>query len=75
MNWKDYLSSEPSIMFGKTVIKNTRVPVDLILEKLGSGYSFEELRAAYPRITNEDIKACLLFAADNSRHEKTLAVA
>ena len=62
-------------MFGKTVIKGTRIPVDLILEKLGSGYSFEELRAAYPRITDEDIKACLLFAADNSRHEKTLAVA
>ena len=62
-------------MFGKTVIKGTRIPVDLILEKLGSGYSFEDLRAAYPRITDEDIKACLLFAADNSRHEKTLAVA
>ena len=75
MKWKDYLTSEPSIMFGKTVIKGTRIPVDLILEKLGSGYSFEELRAAYPRITDEDIKACLLFAADNSRHEKTLAVA
>ena len=75
MNWKDRLSSDPSILFGKMVVKNTRIPVDLILEKLGHGYSFETLLEAYPRITNEDILACLLFASDNSKHEKILAVA
>lgn len=57
------------------VIKNTRIPVELILEKLGYGYSFDSLIEAYPRITTDDILACLLFAADNSKHEKTLAVA
>ena len=62
-------------MFGKMVIKDTRIPVELILEKLAAGYSFSELKLAYPRIEDDEIKACLLFAADNTKHEKTLAVA
>lgn len=74
MNWRDHISSDPSIMFGKRVIKNARIPVDLILEKLGYGNSFESLLEAYPRITMDDIFACLLFAADNSRHEKIFTV-
>jgi uncharacterized protein (DUF433 family) len=57
------------------VIKGTRIPVELILEKLAAGYSFDDLKKAYPRITTADVQACLLFAADNTKHEKTLAVA
>ena len=75
MNWREHISSDPEIMFGKMVIKGTRIPVELILEKLAADYSFEELIHAYPRITTEDVQACLLFAADNTKHEKTLAVA
>lgn len=61
-------------MFGKTVIKGTRIPVELILEKLAMGYSTEELIAAYPKVTVQDIQACLLFAADSSKHEKILSI-
>lgn len=74
MNWRDHISSDPSILFGKTVIKNTRIPVDLILEKLGHGYSFKTVLQSYPTLTTNDIFACLLFAAENSKHEKTLAI-
>jgi uncharacterized protein (DUF433 family) len=75
MNWKDHISSEPTVLFGKMVIKGTRVPVELILEKLANGFSMDELAKAYPRLTAQDIQACLLFAAENARHEKTLAIA
>lgn len=75
MNWKEYISSDPAIMFGKPVIKTTRIPVALILEKLASGYSFDELKQTYHRITTSDIQACLFYAADNAKHEKTLGVA
>ena len=44
MKWKEHISSDPAIMFGKTVIKGTRIPVELILEKLASGYSFDNLK-------------------------------
>jgi len=74
MNWKEHLHSDSNIMFGKMVIKDTRIPVELILEKLGQGISYNALLAAYPKITMEDILACLLFAADATKHEKTLAV-
>ncbi len=75
MDWKDYINSDPAILFGKMVVKNTRIPVDLILEKLGHGYSMETLLEAYPNISIEAVHACLLFAAENVKHEKILAVA
>jgi len=75
MNWKEHLSSDPSVMFGKMVIKGTRIPVELILEKLAMGQTYDELLEAYPRITTTDIQACLWFAAENTKHEKILAVA
>ena len=75
MNWRDHISSDPEIMFGKMVIKGTRIPVELILEKLAAGNTIEDLIQAYPRITAADVQARLLFAADNTKHEKTLAVA
>jgi len=74
MNWEERISSDPKIMFGKPVIKGTRIPVDLILEKLGYNYSFEDLLAAYPSIKTEDIQACLFFAAENAKFEKVSAI-
>lgn len=75
MQWRDHLEANPSILFGKLVIKNTRIPVDLILEKLAASNSFDDLLIAYPRLTKEDIQACLFYASDNAKHEKVLAVA
>jgi len=74
MNWEERISSDPKVMFGKPVIKGTRIPVDLILEKLGYNYSFEDLFAAYPSIKTEDIQACLFFAAENAKFEKVSAI-
>lgn len=62
MNWRSHITSDPSIMFGKPCIENTRIPVDLILEKLGNGVSVQDLLLAYPKISEEDIKACMLYA-------------
>jgi uncharacterized protein (DUF433 family) len=66
MNEKELLSrieKNPEIMFGKPVIKGTRLPVDLILEKLAYGYTEEKILEEYPFITKEDIKAALLYAS------------
>ena len=54
----------PEIMGGKPVIKGTRIPVELVLRKLGSGIEVNELLAAYPHLTAEDICAAQAFAAD-----------
>jgi uncharacterized protein (DUF433 family) len=54
----------PGIMDGKPIIRGTRVPVELILRKLGAGMSPEAVLADHPRLTRDDILAAQAFAAD-----------
>ena len=60
----------PNVMMGKPVIRGTRIPVELILRKLGEGATEADLLDGYPRLTAEDIRAALAYAADTS-HEGT----
>jgi len=59
----------PAIMLGKPVIKGTRIPVELIVRKIGEGALTEDLLDAYPNITKEDIQAAVLYAADSLANE------
>src|SRR5437764_13425339 len=54
----------PEIMAGKPVIRGTRVPVELVLRKLGAGMSAEAILTDHPRLTLDDIHAAQAFAAD-----------
>jgi uncharacterized protein (DUF433 family) len=45
------------------VIRGTRIAVELILERLGDGWSEQELLEAWPNITHEDIRAAQAYAA------------
>jgi len=69
IHWQDHITADPKIMFGKPVIRGTRIPVELILEKLGNGETTAELLQAYPRITVEDISACLFFAQHSVKND------
>ena len=51
-------------MMGKPVIKGNRIKVELILRKLAEGASEDALLDAYPRLTREDIRAAIEYAAD-----------
>ena len=55
---------DPDIMFGKPVIKNTRITVEHILRKLAGGMTIEEIIADHPHLRAEDIAAAQHFAAD-----------
>ncbi len=55
--------SDPAVMMGKPVIVGTRITVELILEKLASGESIEQLLEAHPRLTKESVLAAIDFAA------------
>ena len=57
------IQSNPAIMMGKPVIAGTRIPVELILEKFAAGETIEQLLDAYPRLTEEGIRATFLFPA------------
>jgi uncharacterized protein (DUF433 family) len=54
----------PDIMAGKPVIRGTRVPVELVLRKLGAGLTPEAILVDHPRVTLDDIRAAQAFAAD-----------
>jgi uncharacterized protein (DUF433 family) len=73
MEIEDYISSDPKIMLGKPVIKGTRITVELILEKLSEGETFEDLLVAHPHINMEGIRAALAFAALNLKAGKLLS--
>ncbi len=69
INWKNYIETNPKIMFGKPVIMGSRIPVDLILGKLSFGETIEQLLKAYPSLTKESIYACLSFASESVKNE------
>jgi uncharacterized protein (DUF433 family) len=54
--------SDPAVMMGKPVIAGTRITVDLILEKMASGESIEQILDAHPRLTRESVLAALDYA-------------
>ncbi len=69
------ITVDPEIMFGKPVIKGTRLTVELILEKLGNGQSEADIILSYPFITKEDIRACIIYAARSLSLEEIKLVA
>ena len=69
VDWNLHIESNPDKLFGKPTVVNTRISVDLILEKLAAGDTYEDLKEAYPVLSNEDIIACLLFVADSIKNE------
>ena len=61
------ISVDPNVCFGKPCIRGTRIWVSLIMDNLAEGVSEEEILAAYPSLTREDIRAALAFAAEMTR--------
>ena len=61
----DRIEMSPAVMLGKPVIRATRIPVAVILRKLGEGATEADLLEAYPRLVRADIQAALSYAADS----------
>lgn len=66
---QERIEINPEVMLGKPVIRGTRIPVELILRKLGEGATKADLLDAYPRLIKEDIQAALAYAARSLAHE------
>jgi uncharacterized protein (DUF433 family) len=50
---------DPDILGGKPTVRGTRIPVELVLKRLFQDLDLEALFASYPRLTPDDVKACL----------------
>jgi uncharacterized protein (DUF433 family) len=58
------IETNPKVMFGKPVIRGTRIPVQLIVRKLSEDATHADILNGYPQLKEEDIKAALAYAAD-----------
>ena len=56
--------TDPAIMYGKPVIRGTRITVEHILRQLAAGLSPDTIIKEHPRLTLEDVRAAQAFAAD-----------
>jgi uncharacterized protein (DUF433 family) len=73
MNWRDHIHSDADILGGKPVIRGTRISVELVLEYLADGCSVADVLAAYPHITEGQVRAALAFAHDMVAEERAVA--
>ena len=54
-------------MGGKPCIRGMRITVSDVLDYMASGMTHEEILRDFPDLTEEDLRACLAFAADRER--------
>ncbi len=73
MELNSRISVDRKVHFGRPVITGTRVPVDLIIGKLAGGMKYDEIVREYD-ITQEDILACLDYAAKTISADEIRAV-
>lgn len=72
--WQKYIQADPNIMMGKPVFAGTRIPVDLIFEKIGSGESVDQILEAHPRLTRPAVFAAFAFVSDWLKAEISYSV-
>ncbi len=65
------ITIDPDILAGQPVVRDTRIPVYLVLNLLGHGYTFDRIIEAYPVLTREDIRAALRFSEERVKREET----
>lgn len=64
------ITIEPGKRGGQPCIRGTRMTVYDVLSYLAAGMSLEEILADFPYLTEQDIRACLSYAADRERHTR-----
>ena len=73
MNYQQIITIEPGKRGGRPCIRRLRITVSDVLGWLASGMSHKDILDDYPELTEEDIRACLAYAADRERRATTVA--
>ncbi len=71
MDFTSIIRTDPAVRSRKPVIRDTRITVTDVLEYLAGGMSEDDIRADFPDLTREDIRACLAFAV--AREKRVLS--
>lgn len=68
----DRINIDPNVRFGKPCVRGTRITVGDVLGYLAGGMSEADLLADFPQLTQDDVRACLTYAAERER--RTIAI-
>jgi uncharacterized protein (DUF433 family) len=68
MDFNKIITMEPGKRGGKPCIRGLRVTVYDVLEYLASGMTQDQILKDFPYLVEEDIRACLSYAAERERH-------
>ena len=69
MDWKNYIHLDPAILFGKPVIKGTRISVEFILSLYAAGWTEKQILENYPVLKPDDLRAVFAFVAEYMRED------
>jgi len=72
-SYRAIITINPNIRSGKPIIRGMRITVYDVLSYLAAGMTHQEILEDFPYLTEEDIQACLSYAAD--REHQILVVA
>jgi uncharacterized protein (DUF433 family) len=64
IDYKQYIVINSEIRFGKPIIAGTRITVFDVLNWLANGMTINEIIHDFPELSENQIKACLAYAAD-----------
>jgi uncharacterized protein (DUF433 family) len=67
MAWQGIITLEPGKRGGRPCVRHMRITVADVLGWLAAGMTHEEILSDYPELVEEDIRACLSYAADRER--------
>ena len=67
MSYSDIITIDPGKRSGKPCIRGMRITVYDVLDYLASGMTHQEILDDFPYLTEEDIRACLSYAADREK--------
>jgi len=68
----DRITSDPSVLGGKPIIRGTRISVEMILEWIASGATRDEIVQRHAHLTAADVEQALAYAAAAMRHDVLL---
>lgn len=67
MDYRDRITSEPGKRGGRPCLRGTRIAVADVLGWLAAGLSHAEIAADFPEVGEDEVRACLAYAADRER--------
>lgn len=69
IQWENHIEADARVLLGKSVIRGTRISVELLLELFGSGWTAQQILDSYPQIQANDLKAVFIYLKECIQEE------